>query len=123
MRFNYVCKKIFDVDGNLSGYDVRYLTTSGVKPAGDFEILEGDAYYPHRKAELVLGGERDEWRVVEDTVKKLAAESKNIKRTDRRTELNKIAAFMKAIDDNFTAQQATVLKTGFRAIIEELVDK
>lgn len=114
--YRYLARKLFDVNDVLTGYKVSGTIDKNIRPNANYAILEGAQLWQFKKAELQSG----KWVVVEDTVAKDAYDQKVSDRTDRRVELGKITQLRAAIDANFTAPQATVLKKIFREIIQEI---
>lgn len=120
-RTAYVCKRVYDndTDKNITGYDVRYTTTSGVKPGLDYDILYGDEFYQSRMAELNSGV----WTVVEDTTAKTAADAKKVERRDRKVALRaKIQQIEAEIDAANTAVKLRgVLKPLLKMMLREIM--
>lgn len=114
-KIAYVCKKILNESGDLTGYDVRYTTTSGVAPSSDHDVIYGAAIYKFKKAEMVDGS----WVVVEDTAAKSAAEATTANVEARITTLASYADTIEA--DLDAATTIAGIKAVLKPVLKELL--
>ena len=96
MRINYVCRRIRDVGGAVTGYEVKFESSAHVLPKGDYEIIYGEPGIAFPKVVTNEG----KLSVVEDTP---AKDSEEQKKNQEKISRQKLKSMLATVDDDIAA--------------------
>lgn len=112
---NYVCKRIRDINGNVTDLKPLYKASRAVVPRGDFELVKGDVSISIPLASF----DGTNWTVIEDTAAKTADDAKKADDQTRRQKLKDMLATINA--DLDAAGNVNQLKAVVKGFAKDLI--